>query len=326
MKIRILLVAILVLSSTSLNFSANAQSIDNCRIATSKSQQVSLGFPFSQERLSNILNPKILVIPYSLKREKSFELSSKDKDLFYVASDHIYNLSSQISRVSYIFNPVIDIDFTVEDMRSLKVNNNNINANNGKTWQERYAETTSGFIKKLITDQDKTIDYSGFDAVIFVNNSYDFQTEFAEAWMYSKNPFNPWFTPLPTAEGPINNIIHLYNRLDQSTLTHELMHLYGLTDLYGSSSSPPGDLMADSTIGLLAWQQWVLGWLPDQNVQCISERIDLKQNSIENSFSIEYSRADQILAIPTSTTTALIVDVVKRANQRWLYLICQWKP
>ena len=321
MKIRILLILSLVLSLISIKSSASAQPLENCRISASKGQALSLGFPINPERLSNISNPKILVIPYGL-RDASFSFGDKEKNLFQKASENIHNLSSGRSRVTFAFNNIVDLGITVQEMDSVKNPQNN-----DKTWQERYAESTWGFVKKFITDQDPKINYSGFDGVIFVSYSSISQSYIAEAMTMTKDPFNPWYAPMLTSEGPINNAILLYNGLNELTLTHEVMHLYGLADLYypptfglSTPNSPPGSLMVSSGgRGLLAWEQLVLGWLPDENMQCVSEKNDIKSDSVNNTFSIDYSNRDQLLVIPSSATSALIVDVVKMDDRRWLY-------
>ncbi len=321
MKIRSLLIISLVLSLISIKSSASAQPLENCRISASKGQAVSLGSPINPERLSNILNPKILVIPYRL-RDASFSFEDKEKNLFKMASENIYNLSSGRSRVTFAFNNIVDLGITVQEMDSVKNPQNN-----DKTWQERYTESTWGFVKKFVTDQDPKINYSGFDGVLFVSYSSISQSYIAEAMTMTKDPFNPWYAPMLTSEGPINNAILLYNSLNELTLTHEVMHLYGLTDLYyppnfglSTPTSPPFSLMVGGAgRTLLAWEQWVLGWLPDENVQCVSEKNDIKSDSVNNTFSIDYSKRDQLLVIPSSATSALIVDVVKIDNRRWLY-------
>ena len=321
MKIRSLLIISLVLSLISITSSASAQPLENCRISTSVGRAVSLGFPINPERLSNILNPKILVIPYRL-RDASFSFGDKEKNLFQKASENIYNLSSGRSRVTFAFNNIVDLGITVQEMDSVKNPDNDI-----KSWQERYTKSSWGFVKKFITDQDSKINYSGFDGVLFVSYSSISQSWLANAMMMKKDPFDPWYAPMLTSEGPINNAILLYNALDELTLTHELMHLYGLTDLYyppnfglSTPTSPPFSLMVGGAgRTLLAWEQWVLGWLPDENVQCVSEKNDIKSDSVNNTFSIDYSKRDQLLVIPSSATSALIVDVVKIDNRRWLY-------
>jgi hypothetical protein len=127
-----------------------------------------------------------------------------------------------------------------------------------------------------------------------------------------------WFDPITTNEGLISNVTLMYNAMNPSTLTHELMHLYGLTDLYGSNSSPANTLMSDNAIALLALEKWTLGWLADENVQCISEKVEIKADSVNNAFSVDYSSKDQLIVIPTGPTTALGVDVTKRGSRRLL--------
>ena len=321
MKIRILLIISLVLSLISIKSSASAQPLENCRISASVGRALSLGFPINPERLSNILNPKILVIPYRLSNS-SFSFGDKEKNLFQKASENIYNFSSGRSRVTFAFNNIVDLGITVQEMDSVKNPDNDI-----KSWQERYTKSSWGFVKKFITDQDSKINYSGFDGVLFVSYSSISQSYIAEAMTMAKDPSNPWYAPMLTSEGPINNAILLYNSLNELTLTHEVMHLYGLTDLYyppnfGLSTpiSPPFSLMVGGAgRTLLAWEQWVLGWLPDENVLCVSEKNGIKSDSVNNTFSIDYSNKDQLLVIPSSAASALIVDVVKIDDRRWLY-------
>jgi hypothetical protein len=76
--------------------------------------------------------------------------------------------------------------------------------------------------------------------------------------------------------------------------------------------------MSDNAIALLALEKWTLGWLADENVQCISEKVDLKADSVNNTFSVDYSNKDQLVVIPTGPTTALGIDVTKRGSRQLL--------
>jgi hypothetical protein len=73
--------------------------------------------------------------------------------------------------------------------------------------------------------------------------------------------------------------------------------------------------MADGTIGLLAWEKWVLGWLGDENIQCVSEANEIKLDSVDNVFTLDYSIRDQLLVIPTGAKTGLVIDIVKRDSR-----------
>jgi hypothetical protein len=216
--------------------------------------------------------------------------------------------------VTFFYNEIINIEMTVKERDAIKQPQNN-----NKTEQERYDESTWGFMKKFITEQDKNIDFSGFHGVILFSTTSIIRAENAEAMPMTKDLYGPWFTPIPTAEGPISNVVVLYNHRSDYVITHEVLHLYGLTDLYGASTSPRNSTMADGTIGLLAWEKWVLGWLGDENIQCVSDSGEIKSDSVENYFSLDYSNRDQLIVIPTGAKTALVIDLVKGDSQSWIY-------
>jgi len=100
-----------------------------------------------------------------------------------------------------------------------------------------------------------------------------------------------------------------------STITHEVMHLYGLTDLYGTSDGPGNlSLMSGNSINLLSYEKWVLGWLPDSDVQCLSS---VSPSSIYK-FSFDYAKTDQVLVIRAETGEDFIVETTKVKGQRFL--------
>ena len=309
--------AIIVLSSLIISLLpaiANAQPVSACRISTSENQIVSLGFPFKPERLSYIDNPKILVMPYRLKGEPDFNFDVKEKDIFLRSSENIFKLSSEKSKVSFVFSSVVDLSITAKEM-------DDISRNVKDTWQRDYANSTWGFVKKMITDQDKLIDYTNISGVVLVGSSKIASAWIAEAMMMTKNPFNPWFAQIATDEGPISNAVLIYNQLgdiNSTTLTHEIMHLYGLTDLYGSATSPNHSLMSNGILSLLGIEEWVLGWLPDENVQCINLDSELSKTSLDNKLSIKKSNRNQLIVIPTGLKTALIVEQVYQAGKNHL--------
>ena len=313
MRIKSALLLIFAFLFSALPNMASAQPVSECKIQASSFQQISIGFPINPERLAKVLNPKILVIPYRLKDDKSFEFGNKEKEAFTKASDNIYKFSDGKSRVTFSYNEIINVDMTVQERNLIKAPNNSYSE-----WQERYDKSTWGFMKKFITEQDRNIDYSGYDGIVLFSTTSIFGAENAEAMTMTKDLYGPWFNPITTAEGQISNVVVLYNQKSEHVITHEVMHLYGLTDLYGSQSSARNSLMSDSTIGLLAWERWVLGWLDDENIQCVSETNEVKLDSVDNVFSLDYSKRDQLLVIPTGTKTALVIDLVKRDSQSWI--------
>ena len=313
MKNRLKVLLALAFAFSALPNVAFSQPISECKIQASSFQQISIGFPVNPERLAKIVNPKILVIPYRLKDEKAFDFGSKEKEAFTKASDNIYKFSDGKSRVTFSFNEVINVEMTIKERNAIKQPQNN-----NKSWQERYDESTWGYMKRFITEQDQNINYSGFDGIILYSTTSVFGAENAEAMPMTRDLYGPWFNPISTSEGQISNVAVLYNQKSEYVITHEVMHLYGLTDLYGSQTSARNSLMSDGTIGLLAWERWVLGWLGDENIQCVSETSEIKLDSVDNVFTLDYSIRDQLLVIPTGTKTGLVIDIVKRDSRNWI--------
>ena len=328
----------LVLLATGFPSFSSAQPVSNCRLKAGSNLLTSLGFPLRAERLVYKENPRILVMPFRLKGEPKYSLTDTDRELFDRSAKAISDFSSGKNTVSFVFGNTIDVNYTAEEFDSLA-------KNNPLTFQKDWKNSTFGFVEKIVQAQDQKQDYSGIDAVVLYSASTKRRAQIAEAlmytndklsfgyvdkssrstvnWWYSGIDGDNWFDPIQTAEGEISNAVLIYNQMTFDTLLHEIMHLYGLPDLYGSIFSPPDDLMSvrisRGFVSILAWQQWLLGWLPDENVKCISEENDINLGTLENRFSLDYSQRDQLLVIQSSPTTATVVDIVKRDNRRWLY-------
>ena len=296
--------------------SAEAADLENCRISASDRQIVSLGFPLRPERLATLPKPNILILPYVQSDETPYILTDQEKGIFLEAGRNIYEYSSGQNQINFKFSPTINIEDSTEDINALK-------RRQQTSWHSSdYEKSTYGFVSKVIKSSDSVVDYSGIDAVILVGNSTTKTEEIAEAMMYTNEPQflsnskkkqdgSLWFLPIKTSEGDIKNVNLLYNHTETRTVTHELMHLYGLTDLYGSAVSPRYSLMVDLTNSLFPFEKWILGWLPNSKIQCVSEKNEISSNPTKNQFSINYTAGDQSLVIPTGSTSGLIVDVFK---------------
>jgi hypothetical protein len=133
--------------------------------------------------------------------------------------------------------------------------------------------------------------------------------------MFWKSTDAGWFRPMETAEGQINNAVLLDNHSSQATITHEIMHMYGLQDLYGTETGPGRlSLMASNEINLLSYEKWVLGWLPDSEVQCLSS---ISQSSIYK-FSFDYTKTNQVLVIRADNNENYVVETTKVNGQRYI--------
>ncbi len=295
-------------------YPAVADSLDSCRIATSRNSFVSLGFPVAKERLKG--NPKILVIPYKLK-DTPYVFADKDKNTAMEAAKIIQKLSGNQSNPIIDFAPLQELDLVKEDIVQLKVNQQN-------GWQKRdETKSTWGFVRKVVDDADSKIDYTNVDAVILQGPTTTDQTwlgkaSIGEAMMFFKDPQDTFFRQIKTKEGEIYNASLINGYLyDATTYAHEILHLYGLTDLYGGSSSPTfNSIMAGQNHRLLAHEKWVLGWLPDSQVTCLdgTDSGSIKKQITEIKFNNE--NKDELVVIRQNVATeAIIIEKVATTNQ-----------
>ena len=122
---------------------------------------------------------------------------------------------------------------------------------------------------------------------------------------YRKDLQDPYYRPLVTNEGPIMNAV-LFDKAETSkTIAHEVLHLYGLTDLYGSATAPGRlSLMAGDQLSLLTYEKWILGWLPDAAVQCLAT---LPDNRIQR-LTLDLKKEGQVFISRTAKGTILMVE------------------
>ena len=287
---------------------ASAASIEDCRISASRNQVVSLGFPLRAERLANFSRPKIMVVPFQLKDNPSFVFTNAMKNDYLTAAENIAAFSNGLSKVEYVFAPTIATELTNSDMDQLKINQR-------EQFQKDETKSTYGFVRKFLTDYDSRLDFTGINGVILAGSSTSINSDIAEAFMFWNKPDNPWFRPMETAEGQVNNAVLLDNHSSQQTITHEIMHMYGLQDLYGTETGPGRlSLMASNEVNLLSYEKWVLGWLPNSEVQCFT---NLSQSNL-TSFTFDVSKNSQVAVIRAPGDETYIVETTKLNGIRYL--------
>ena len=285
-----------------------AANVEDCRIAASRNQVVSLGFPIRAERLAGVAKPKILVVPFQLKDTPNFVFTTGMKNDYLAAGDNISTLSNDLTQIEFVFAPTIQTELTNAHMDQLKINQR-------EQFQKDEAKSTYGFVRKFIADNDATLDYTGINGVIITGSSTSAFSDIAEAFMFWKNPDNPWFRPITTAEGPMNNVVLLDNHNTQQTITHEILHMYGLTDLYGTDTGPGRlSLMASNELTLLSYEKWVLGWLPNSDVQCLT---NISQTSITN-FAFDYTKTNQVAVIRAPDNEIYIVETSRASRRNYI--------
>lgn len=290
-----------------------AAPLDSCRISASPNQTVSLGFPMAPERLKYKSTPKLLVLPFRLSDTPNFAFGDLLKADYLAAADLIHQMSNGKSKPELVFAPVFDISDTVADMNQLRINQQ-------QQWQRDESKSTWGFIRRVIAASDSKIDFTGIDGVLLHGSSTSNQSDIAEAMMFSKSPRDPWFRTINTAEGELLNAVLMDKRKSINTIAHEIMHLYGLTDLYGSPDSPHRlSMMSSAQNTLLSYEKWVLGWIPDSSVQCVNAATEIDFTKVSTRLTIPNTTAERVLVIDEGQRgKGLIIETLSNAATRYL--------
>jgi M6 family metalloprotease-like protein len=305
-RLRLILSIIILFSSLNTPF-AQSDNLGPCRIkASDVRQKLSLGFPVGPERLANLSAPKILVIPFQLQDTPDYSFSVSLKQNYEKAADYINEFSNGKSKPQFVFSPVIKTEVTKTDIKNLRANQNIGNQTRNESI------STWGFVRSFVSKFDPELDFTGIDGIILEGSSPD--RGIAEAMTYLRN-YDSYWRPLKTNEGEVLNAVLMDSDYDAATIAHEVMHLYGLTDLYGTNTGPgPLSLMSSNALNLLSYEKWILGWLPDSDVTCLA---NVSESSITK-FSFDYTKINQIAIIRSGSKETLIAETTKVRDSRFL--------
>ena len=269
----------LLLTTSTTPSQAGVVDISECRIPASKDQTVSLGFPLRPERISSSKPAQILVIPIAPSDVPDYQFRQDYIDEYKSAASNIERLSFGRAKINYIFAPVHRSQLTVNDFIAL---GNNVQS----SWDKKdLTKSTWGFVRNTIKELDPGTNFTNVDAVILEAGSPLGTSNIAEAMMFYSNSQtrqDGWFDPIKTDEGLLSNAILFDKHNGANVITHEIMHLFGLTDLYGGISGPERlSVMIDGSLNLLNYEKWVLGWLDNSNVTCLDGKtlMQVQQNN-----------------------------------------------
>lgn len=290
---------------------ASATDLAACRIKASERENVSLGFPLRDGRLASVKNPKIMVIPFNMKEKPNYVLSDLDKDDYKSAERDISAFSGGKASVEFIFAPTLATEYTKDIWATLK-------ANQMKSFQDKDENlSTWGFVRALVAASDPKVDFTDIDAVILEGSPVDWGSFIGEAMMFRTDQPNGYARPIKTSEGVINNAILLDKHYSRLTITHEVLHLFGLTDLYGTSTGPGKlSIMAGDSPALLSYEKWILGWLPDSEVQCFPELVTNTVTEIK----IDPRKDSHVIILPGKFDSHIIIETSKIEGFKYLAL------
>ena len=301
-----------------------------CLLPASPFQNLSLGKPLAVERLGNRSSARIGVLPFYFSDGIVKKLSEWDKKDYENAATDVEKLSNQKVSIEIVFLPTVKAAETAAEFRD-------VYKNQQTGWKELNLEkSTWGFVKRTILLADKETDFSNIDAVILEGGNIDKSVVIGEALQFFRgnqgnvvqNSASDFFKSVFTQEGYIDNAILLDSHKGVSIIAHEILHNFGLTDLYGSESGPKSLSIMDSDLSsMLNYEKAVLGWFPVEDFKCTELKSVLDNSRVENALTIEDRKKDSIHLLKVSNDKAYIIEVINKGKRSSLvvYLLEQNK-
>lgn len=288
----------------------SSAAVSDCVLDAPKEQVVSLGKPVALERLANKTKVRIGVLPFYFSDGPIKQLSAAQKAKYEAAAKLIMDLSSTSVKIEMVFLNSFNTGKPASSLKQAYLDRQRSYGNdiNKGTW---------GFVRETIRAADKTTDFTNLDSVILESNNVDTTYWIAEAMQFFRgtngNVFygagSDFYRSIETEEGFIDNAILLDKPREVGTIAHEIFHNFGLTDLYGGIGPQVLSIMDDEgTSNILSYEKAVLGWLPENQVQCLSMS-DLEDKSVSDSIiTFNDVRLDQVFILENDSQY-LILEV-----------------
>lgn len=302
--------------------------LSDCLLDASRKQLVSLGQPVAPERLAYKSKIRIGVLPFYFSDGAEKQLSDAEKYDYLDAAKLISKLSNQKVSVEIVFLKSFNIGKPVSSLKQAYLDRD-IGWSTGDT-----TKSTWGFVRNTIAAADSITNFTNLDSVILEGNNTDRSFYIAEAMGFFRgsegnvfeNATNEFFKSIKTQDGYIDNAILLDVHKGVGTIAHEILHNYGLTDLYGSGTGPAWlSMMAGGSGNLLNYEKAVLGWFPNSQFKCKNLTDFLSENLMQNTFVIDNIKQDFIFLLRKSEDRAYFAEVINTDNKSLLvvYLLEQ---
>ena len=325
---RILLVFLLIISLNFPVYKSYAEpKFSDCLLPRASWSHVSLGAPLAPERLGNKSKVRFGILPFHFKDSELSNLTEDEKNDYFSAAKLVEKLSGNQVSVELVFFPTIRSSLNYSQARQMLADRDI----GWATWN--LSKSTFGIVKETVKSADQSVDFSNLDGVILINKSEMLPPGVAEAFLFFRTPANLNFfkrgldlgynfsfhESLITQEGLIDNAILLDRRYSVATIAHEMLHNFGLTDLYGPSTPPSIyalSLMASDQLRLLNYEKAVLGWMPLNRIKCYNLADYLARSPKEATFTIEDIGEDHLVIFKVSNQEAYFVEVLDYSGNR----------
>jgi hypothetical protein len=272
-----------------------APQFSDCLLVNPTPSTLSLALPLAPERLGNKSKVVIGVIPFS------FSDADQSKNRKLVPSDY----RSAALNLEALSQKNVQVDLKIFPSIKTKILSKDFGASSSDFFED---------VKKLVIDADPVVDFSNLDTVILQNVSTGVNAkEAAMAYQLSRNPGSNSYSSLQTQEGFIDNAILLGGAFHSGVIAHEILHNFGLVDLYPSESgindfSSMALAVRGQPLRILNYEKAVLGWFPIGNIQCSSFQDFTTRPIAENEIVFEDITQDQLFVLKLNEYDAYVVE------------------
>lgn len=327
---RLLIVLVLVLTVLKPMTETNAEPrFSPCLLPPASWSLVSLGSPLAPERLGNKSRIRVGILPFYHSDSKVSNLTAAERDDYLSAAAALEKLSNGLVKVEIVFLKAVSSKIPYQRSAEMVLDKK-------IGWDQwDLTKSTYGVVKETIKNVDSEIDFSNLDSVILVGVSDPLPGGVAEAFQFFRAQPNLMFIKkgieagynfsfhesIKTQEGMIDNAILLDRSLSVSTITHELLHNFGLTDLYGSSASPNSlSIMSSNVMKLLNYERAVLGWLPIDQIKCYNLNEFMSRSVKDSIISFEDIEKEEIIILKISNQEAYLLEVLPYSGKRLMII------
>jgi M6 family metalloprotease-like protein len=302
------LITAFILFSTSAGFSTqeSSQSVEPCQLPKSYQQTLSPGFPRDSALIPSLGTIRSIFIYVDFPDNKSTQ-NNKSFTSQYATGAKKFLETQSYGRAKFVF------DSTEKTFRINKKSASYAITQDGQG-------DSRGLIQDAINAADSSIDFSLYDFVTVLAPKDTKTILFSGAMTGGKGMFTSDEKEFSSAVWIGKNKLSNFNQpgFGWSFYAHELGHVLGLMHPYYQRDGGPGaiwDLMGNggtSVPELIGWHRFLLGWLNNSQVRCLSKD-SLTQQQITLSPLSTKSSTTKIVMIPLNSKQALAIEV-RRAS------------